>query len=148
MKKFVRQTPNNATAVETSIDFAAASDQIAHVLNPGVYTVRIEAARVVQNDQNTLVVLELVEVESGKYVAIQPIWVDGPNANTGRLAAENQHLIAQLLRLAGKPTAGKVHGLIPQLAALTFEAQLVLSGNSRTGRTFNAIGTILTDGGT
>jgi hypothetical protein len=95
----------------------------------------------------TLIVLDLVEVESGARVAMQPIWVDGPNANGGRFAAENRHLIAQLLKLAGKPTAGDPRELIPTLAGLTFEAQLIISTDSRTGRTFNAIGTIIIDGG-
>jgi hypothetical protein len=117
------------------------------VLDPGVYNLRIESARVVQKNQNTLVALELIEVESGADVATQPIWVDGPNANAGRLAAENRHLIAQLLALAGKPTAGNVHALIPELAGLTFEGQLALAVDSRTGRSFNAIATIFTDGG-
>ena len=146
MKTFVRQKPANTAAVATNIDFGAASAQIARVLDPEVYSLRIESARVVQRNQNTLIALDLIEVDSGAQVAIQPIWVDGPNANAGRLAAENRHLIAQLLALAGKPTAGDVHELIPALAGLTFEAQLVFSANSRTGRIFNAISTILGDG--
>jgi hypothetical protein len=52
-----------------------------------------------------------------------------------------------LLALAGKPTAGEVHELIPALAGLTFEARLTIYADSRTGRIFNAIGTILVDGG-
>ena len=147
MKKFVRQKPYNTTPADTTIDFGAASAQIARVLDPEVYNLRIESGRVVQKNQNTLVALELIEVESGAHVATQPIWVDGPNANAGRLAAENRHLIAQLLALAGKPTAGNVHALIPELAGLTFEAQLALAVDSRTGRSFNAIATIFTDGG-
>jgi hypothetical protein len=147
MKKFIRQTPSNTAVADLNIDFGAASAQIARVLDPEVYKLCIESARVVQKNQNTLVVLELIEVESGAHVATQPIWVDGPNANAGRLAAENRHLIAQLLALAGKPTAGNVHALIPELAGLTFEAQLALEVDSRTGRSFNAIATIFTDGG-
>jgi hypothetical protein len=94
MKTFVRQKPANPAAVATNIDFGAASAQIARVLDPEVYTVRIDSARVVQRNQNTLIALDLVEVESGAHVAIQPIWVDGPNANAGRVAAENRHQIA------------------------------------------------------
>jgi hypothetical protein len=52
-----------------------------------------------------------------------------------------------LLKLAGKPTAGDVHELIPALAGLTFEAQLTICTDNRTGRAFNAIGTIPVDGG-
>ena len=147
MKTFVRQKPADAAAVATNIDFGAASGQIARVLDPEVYGLNIESARVVQRSQNTLIALDLREVESGAHVAIQPIWVDGPNANAGRLAAENRHLIAQLLKLAGKPTAGEVHELIPALAGLTFEAQLTICTDSRTGRVFNAIGSILIDDG-
>ena len=147
MKKFVRTKPTNTAAADITIDFGAASAQIAQVLDPGVYQLRIEFARVIQNNQNTLVALDLIEIESGAHVANLPIWVDGPNANAGRLVAENRHLIAQLLNLAGKPTAGNVRELIPELAGLTFEAQLALDIDSRTGRSFNAIATIITDDG-
>jgi hypothetical protein len=140
MKKF---RPTDLVA--TNIDFGAASGQVARVFDPEVYTLRIESARVVQNNENTLVVLDLIEVESSAHVALQPIWVDGPNANAGRLAAENRHLIAQLLKLAGKPTAGNPRDLIPTLAGLTFDAQLIISPDSRTGRVFNGIA-ILVDG--
>ena len=145
-RTFTRQKPTNNGTADLTIDFGAASAQIARVLDPEVYTLRIESARLIQKNQNTLVALELIEVESGGRVANQPIWVDGPNANAGGLAAENRHLIGQLLALADKPTAGNVHALIPELAGLTFEAQLALEVDSRTGRSFNAIATILTDG--
>jgi hypothetical protein len=147
MKKFVRQNPNNTAAADITIDFGAASAQIARVLDPEVYNLRIVSARVVQKNQNTLVALDLIEVESGAHVAIQPMWVHGPNADAGSLAKQNRHLIGQLLALAGKPTVGNVHALIPELAGLTFEAQLVIEPNSLTGRPFNAIATIFTDGG-
>jgi hypothetical protein len=143
MKKFVRQQPSNTAAADITIDFAATSAQIARVLDPEVYNLRIESARAVQKRENTFVALDLIEVESGARVANQLIWVDGPNANAGRLAAENRYLIAQLLALAGKPTAGNVHTLIPELAGLTFEAQLILEVDRRTGRSFNAIAFIL-----
>ena len=65
-----------------------------------------------------------------------------PNANVGSLAVENKNLIAQLLKLAGKPTVG-TPDLIPELAGLSFEARLVLSTDGRTGRTYNALEEIL-----
>jgi hypothetical protein len=140
MKRFTRQTPTNTPAV---IDFGAASDQVTRVLDPAVYTLRIESARVVQKNENTLIILDLVETEKGGRVALQPIWVDGPNANVGRLAIENRHIIAQLLALAGKATEGDPRELIPSLAGLTFEAKLIISHDTRTGCTSNAIGAIL-----
>jgi hypothetical protein len=143
MRKFPSQTPINAPAV---IDFGAASDQVARVLDPGVYALRIESARVIQKNENTLIVLDLVEVEKGR-VALQPIWIDGPNVKSGGLAAENRHLIAQLLTLAGQPTQGNVGDLIPKLARLSFEARLVLSTDGRTGRIYNALAEIFPDGG-
>ena len=88
MKKFVRQKSANLPPVDVTIDFGAASAQIARVFDPEIYDLRVESASVVQKNQNTLVVLDVVEVESGGKVALQPIWVDGPNADAGRLAAE------------------------------------------------------------
>jgi hypothetical protein len=136
LKRFVRRNSKN------TIDFGAASAQIGKVFDPEIYSLRIDAAHVIENE-NTLVVLELIEAHSGAHVKIQPIWIDGPNANTGRLAAENQDLIAQLLTLARQPTAGDVDELIPKLIGLTFEARLVLSTDRRTGRTFNSLAEIL-----
>ena len=137
MKRFVSEKPNNI------IDFGAASAQIGQTFKAEIYNLRIESARVV-GKQNTSVLLDLIETESGAKVAIQPMWVDGPNANAGGLAVQNKDLIAQLLTLAGQPTVGDVADLIPKLAGLSFEARLVLSTDGRTGRTYNALAKILT----
>ena len=75
----------------------------------------------------------------GGRIASQPLWVDGPNVNNGKLVAEKQHLIAQLLTLAKLPTVGNVSMLIPKLAGLEFDARLVLAVDNRSGRSFNAI---------
>jgi hypothetical protein len=50
MKKFVRQKSNNAPDVE--IDFGAAAAKIARVFEPSEYRLRIEAARVIQRNEN------------------------------------------------------------------------------------------------
>jgi hypothetical protein len=142
MKRFTDQTQTKPPAV---IDFGAASDQVARVLAPEVYTLSIESARVIHKNGNTSIALDLVEAEKGGRVALQPLWVDGPNANAGG-PIEHKHIIAQLLALAGRPTEGDPQELVPSLAGLTFEAQLIISRDNRTGRTFNAIGTILVDG--
>ena len=99
----------------------------------------------IQNNQNVSVVLSLIEMESGSRVDIRPLWVDGPNAGAGDLAAKNQDLIAQLLKLRELPTAGNVGDLIPQLAGLEFDARLVLDPDGRTGRTYNALADIYAD---
>jgi hypothetical protein len=144
MRTFNRQTHNNTPAV---INFGAASSQAAKLLDSGVYALHIESARVVQKNGNTSVAIDLVEVGKGGRVKLRPIWVYGPNANAGTLAVENQELIAQLLALAGKATQGDPLELIPALAGLTFEAYLVISTDTQTGRTFNALAEILTEGG-
>jgi hypothetical protein len=143
MRKFVRQKSNTA-ASNVEIDFAAAASKIANILEPGDYNLKIEAARVVEKNQNIMVVLDIVEMESCGRVAIQPIWVDGPNSDAGNLATENQHLIAQLLELAKLPTAGNVSTLIPKLSGVEFTGRLVLTVN-RTGRSYNAIADIYVD---
>jgi hypothetical protein len=144
MRKFTRQTHANTPA---TIDVGAASEQVHRIFDPDVYNLRIESARVIQNGKNTSIALDLIEVETGGRVALQPLWVAGPNANVGRFAIENKHIIAQLLALAGKPKEGDPRELIPALAGLTFEAQLIISRETGTGRIFNAIGTIFIDGG-
>jgi hypothetical protein len=94
---------------------------------------------------NILVALDLVDVNSGGRVSGRPLWVDGPNSDAGNLVADNQHLIAQLLELAGSPTVGRVDDLIPKLSGLELDGRLMLSTDKRTGQIFNAIAAIYTD---
>ena len=145
MKKFTRQTSGNSPPADVNLDFAAAGAKVARLFEPGEYRLRIDSARVIQNNQNVSVVLNLIEMESGIRVDIRPLWVDGPNAGAGALALNNRHLIALLLALSELPTAGNVGDLIPQLAGLEFDAHLVLAPDGRTGRTYNALAVIYVD---
>jgi hypothetical protein len=138
MRKFVRQKANGGPP-NVSMDFGAAESKVAKILEAGEYRLRLEAARVIERNQNILIALDLVEVESNQRVDSRPLWVDGPNSNAGNLTAENQHLVAQL------PTAGNVGELIPKLGGLEFDARLVLAIDSRTQRTFNQITDVYTD---
>jgi hypothetical protein len=139
MKKFTRQSCGKAPTATLNLDFGAAATQVAQIFEPGVYTLRIKTACVVQNNANISIAIDIIEMESGVRVDTRPIWVDGPNAGVGQLAAANQHLIAQLLTLAGQPTAGNVSTLVPHLSGLAFEARLALNIDHRTGRTFNVL---------
>ena len=76
-------------------------------------------------------------------VSLQPLWVDGPNAKAGSLVAENCDVIAQMLSGAGLATSGNVGELIPKLAGHEFAARLVISHDSRTGRTYNSIAAVI-----
>ena len=62
--------------------------------------------------------------------------------SVGDLTAKNQHVIAQLLTLAGLPTSGNVGTLIPKLAGLEFDARLALAVDGRSGRTHNELAEI------
>jgi hypothetical protein len=137
MKKFLRQRSNNALVPDLTIDFGAAAAKIARVFEPGEYRLHIDSARVIQRNENVLIVLDLIELDSGGRVDGRPLWVDGPNAGAGYLAAENRHLIAQLLTLADLPTEGNVGTLIPKLAGLEFNARLALAVDNRSGRSYN-----------
>ena len=130
MKKFSRQKSGNTPIADVNLDFGAAATKVPRVLEPGEYRLRIESARAVQNGQNIFVALDLVEATGGVRVASGLLWVDGPNAEVGPYAAENRHLVAQLLTLAGQPTTGNVNALIPQLAGLEFDARLILKRDS------------------
>jgi|SRR5215467_15651421 len=144
MKKFVREKAANQ-APDVELDFGAAAAKVPRVFATDHYKLRIESARVIQTNRNILIALDLIEIESGGRVDSRPLWVDGPNANSGNLTAENQHLVAQLLTLANLPTAGNAGELIPKLAGLEFDARLVLDVDSRSGRSFNAVANIYTD---
>jgi hypothetical protein len=139
MKKFVRQKSSSSVPPDITLDFGAAATKIPRVYEPGEYRLRIESVRIIQSARNVLIALDLIELESGGRVDTLPLWVDGPAANAGDLAAKNQHVIAQLLTLAGLPTAGNVSSLIPKLAELEFDARLVLAVDGRSGRTHNEL---------
>ena len=112
MRKFVRQKSNSGVP-DVSMNFGAAAAKVARVFEHGEYKLRIESAKVIQKNENILIVLDLIETETGGRVAGLPLWVDGPRSDAGNLTAENQHLIAQLLTLAKLPTVGNVSELIP-----------------------------------
>lgn len=139
MKKFIRPKSGNGGIAPPDIDFGAAADKIARTFELDAYNLRIQAARVIQHNENVLIALDLVEMESGSRVNTLPLWVHGPNASAGDLAAKNQHTIAQLLTLAGLPTSGNVAELIPKLAGLEFDARLAPAVDGRSGRTHNEI---------
>jgi hypothetical protein len=147
VKKFVRNEPNHALSNDVTIDFGAAADRIPRTFEPGFYDLQIQSADVIKNNDNTLILLEVVEMQSGNRVATSPIWIDGPKAHVGQLAAENRLLIAKLLHSAGQPTAGKVSELISRLVGAIFEAHLVERVDNRTGRTLNVIMDVVTSGG-
>ncbi len=144
MKKFTRQNATRAPAADIAIDFGAASEQVARVFEPEVYGLQVKSASVLHSpNSNFFVVLDLVELESGTRVSLQPLWVDGPNAKAGSLVAENCDVIAQMLSGAGLATSGNVGELIPKLAGHEFAARLVISHDSRTGRTYNSIAAVI-----
>ena len=62
MKKFTRQTSGNAPTADVNLDFAAASAKVARLFQPGEYRLRIDSARIIQNNQNVSVVLNLIEM--------------------------------------------------------------------------------------
>jgi hypothetical protein len=146
MKKFIRQNATKAPAPDIAIDFAAASEQVARVLEPEVYGLQVKTASVRHSpNSNVFVVLDLVELESAARVSLQPLWVAGPNADAGSLVAENRDVIAQMLSGAGLARSGNVGELIPKLAGHEFAARLAISHDSRTGRTYNSIAAIIPD---
>ena len=145
MRKFIRQKSNGGTApLDVNLDFGAAGAKIPKICEPNEYRFRIQSARVLESSANILIALDLVELESGGRVDGLLLWVDGPNAGVGDLTVRNQHIVAQLLTLAGRPTAGHVGTLIPKLEGLEFDARLALAVDSRSGRTHNELAEIFT----
>jgi hypothetical protein len=60
MKKFTRQTSGNAPTADVNLDFAAAGAKVARLFEPGEYRLRIDSARIIQNNQNVSVLLNLI----------------------------------------------------------------------------------------
>ena len=143
MRKFVRQK-SNGNGADVNLDFSAAANKIARTFEPDEYRIRVESARVIQHNENILVALDLVELGTGGRVNNSLLWVSGPNAGVGDLAARNQHIIAQLLMLRGLPTSGNVTTLLEQLAGLEFDARLALAVDGRSGRTHHELAEIFT----
>jgi hypothetical protein len=139
MKRFSR-SPSTTATLDMAIDFGAAKDRLPKLFEPGSREVQVQAAKVAAGKNgNISVVLDLLDVETGDRIDNRALWVDGPNANVGTLAAENQELIARMLELAGKPNSGSVAQLIAELVGLTFTAVLGVGTDSRTGRAYNTL---------
>jgi hypothetical protein len=138
MRSF-RRTPVATPTPDVEIDFGGAKDRLPKLLEPGSREVQIQAATVASKNDNLSVILDLLDIETGVRIDNRPLWVDGPKANIGRLAAENRELIARMLELAGKPTSGSVAKLLTELAGLTFTAVLGVGTDSRTGRAYNTL---------
>ena len=60
MKKFTRQKSGNAPTADGNL--AAAGAKVARLFEPGEYRLRIDSARIIQNNQNVSVVLNLIEM--------------------------------------------------------------------------------------
>ena len=85
MKKFIRQNATKAPAADIAIDFGAASEQVARVFEPEVYALQVKTPQCFsRHNGNVFVVFDLVELESGARVSLQPLWVAGPNAKAAR----------------------------------------------------------------
>ena len=97
MSKFHRQQKLNDTMAPVNLDFGAAAAKVADMFEPGEYRIKVQAARVIEHNDNILIALDLVELDTGTRVATAPLWVDGPRSDGGNLTAENQNLIARLL---------------------------------------------------
>jgi hypothetical protein len=83
MRKFVRQKSNSGVP-DVELDFGAAAKKVARIFEPDEYKLRIESAKVIQKNENVLVVLDIVERESGNRVDGRPLWVDGPQQRCGK----------------------------------------------------------------
>jgi hypothetical protein len=139
MKSFKRP-PSATSTPDVEIDFGNAKNRLPQLLEHGSREVQVQAAKVVAGKNgNISVVLDLLDVKTGARIDNRALWVDGPNANVGTLAAENQELIGRMLELAGKPTAGSVRQLIPEIAGLAFTAVLGVATDTRTGRPYNTL---------
>jgi len=143
MKSLQRQKSASTTAREINIDFADASEEIARVFEPGIYILRINGATVINSEEgNTCILLQVSELESQARVDTRPIGLAWPNADEKRLAAENRHVIAQLLHLAEQPTSGNLAELLVKLLELEFTVRLSLATDNNTERTYNAIAAV------
>jgi hypothetical protein len=148
VKKFVRQKSVDSSFNGLKLNLRTNAAQVAHIFEPGFYQLRIDGARLVMgNADNVSVALDLIELAGNALVDSRPLWIDGPNANVGRLAAENQNLLARLLQLAGQNIDGDINvaEAITKLVGLVFEGRLALETDNRTGRTYNSLVNVVID---
>jgi hypothetical protein len=113
------------------------------LVDPGDYLATVKKALLIEprRDGNISVVLELVDPESDNYYDTRPLWVSGPNAGNGNMAARNVGIVCDLLKVIGiPPTAYKEldDELLARLVGKTFELTLGLDRGSR-GGAFNVI---------
>jgi hypothetical protein len=111
--------------------------------NPGDYTCTVAKAALIEprNAGNISAVIELVDPPSGDYFDLRPLWIDGPNAANGNMAARNIAVIADLLEAIGIPPGSYKElndELLARLIDKTFELTLDLDRGGRGGM-FNII---------
>jgi hypothetical protein len=121
------------------------TDKVAHrvLANPDDYIVIVRNAVLIEprHDGNISVALELADPESGKYFYVRPLWVDGPNAGRGNMAAHNLGIIADLLEVIGiPPTSYKELNdeLLARLIGRSFNITLDIDRGNR-GGVFNVV---------
>jgi hypothetical protein len=102
MPREVFRRPGKNDGRELSV--AKSTTQRPELLDPGQYDVRIEEARLVGSSHssgNISVALRLREVDSRAIVDTRPLWIGGPHADRGPMAARNQRIVSDLLAAAG-----------------------------------------------
>jgi hypothetical protein len=139
MGKFTRTGINRpSTAVAKTIDFG--QSQRAEVLEPDLYSLRVDDVKVTSNSThagvNTSVILTLTEMTESVAIRSAPLWIDGPNARRGDLAAENRATIKELLEAAGHPTKGNPIELLEKLKGFEFSGELIVDRDA-SGRPCN-----------
>jgi hypothetical protein len=72
------------------------------LVEPGAYDVLVEEARLVgRPGSNVSVALKLRTTDTQTIVDTRPLWIGGPHADRGPMAARNQRIVSDLLTAAG-----------------------------------------------
>jgi hypothetical protein len=113
--------------------------------DPGDHAATIENATLVKSQRgNVSVVLALGNPDTGHLFDVRPLWIDGPNAAAGTMAARNLAIIGDLLEAVGvAPDSYNAidNKLLASLVGKTFDIHRSLE-YGQTGQVFNAIALI------
>ena len=144
---FRRTSSSGATKGPLSVAVTELAQRRRVLCDPGVYWGTIEEATLVESARrggNVSIALTIrnAGVDVPVLFDLRPLWISGPNAHRGNMAARNFGIVADLLAAAGVAAADSYTELtgdmLGRLRNVTFELRLAAE-EGRDGRTFNVI---------
>jgi len=138
MLQFTRKKFNSGSA-PIKLNVSGASQRIPIVLDGGVYSLEIKAARFIELSDKVLLKLDLEEQESGALLDTRPGMIQALEPGLASLVDREQALLESLLTHAGLPTDDVSAETIVKLAGTRFTGRIADSISQKDGHRSNTL---------